>query len=112
MVRREFLKTTFSALNGLLSIRLFQLFPQEFFYYAWNWEKWRKITGAHPEKFSSDQVGKSELVDLLQRNGHKITTVEEWVAKREEIKKLLLQIMGEFPVITTWLNPRILEEKE
>ncbi len=85
---------------------------QEFFYYAWSWEKWRDITGTKSQTYDSDQVGKRELVDLLTLKGHTISTPEEWNAKREEIKHLLLQVMGDFPPLTTLLNPRIVEEKE
>lgn len=111
MKRREFLETLLLYI-GSISFPWSRLLAQEFFYYAWSWGKWREITGARPEKYISDQAGRSELVDLLQLYGRPITTVQEWIVKREEIKKLLLQIMGEFPVLTTWLNPRTLEEKE
>jgi dienelactone hydrolase len=60
----------------------------------------------------SDQTGKRELVDVLKMNGRRITTADDWIAKREEIKHLLLQVMGDFPPLTTLLNPRIVEEKK
>jgi dienelactone hydrolase len=85
---------------------------QEFFYYLWSWEKWRAITRARPQAYVSGQIGKRELVDLLRLHGHPITNPDAWITRRQEIKHLLLQVMGDFPPATTLLNPRIVEEKE
>ncbi len=112
MRRRDFLRTGTLILCGTVGSSLPDSLLQEFFYYAWSWEKWRAITGATPQKYHSDQIGKRELVDLLNRGGGRISTPQEWIARREEIKHLLLQVMGNFPSLTTMLNPRIVEEKE
>jgi dienelactone hydrolase len=85
---------------------------QTFFYYLWKWEDWRTLTGTQPQRYESDQIGKRELVDLLTIHRRRISTPEGWIAKREEIKHLLLQVMGDFPPATTLLNPRTVEEKE
>jgi dienelactone hydrolase len=97
---------------GLLNIMGVPSLSQTFFYYLWSWENWRAITGTKPQRYASDQVGKRELVDLLTIKGRRISTPEEWIARREEIKRLLLQVMGDFPPLTTLLNPRIVAEKE
>ncbi|RMD97678.1 MAG: hypothetical protein D6814_09020, partial [Calditrichaeota bacterium] len=85
---------------------------QEFFYYAWSWEKWQKLVKATPRNYQSKQVGRAELVDLLQLNGQAIKSVGQWIQKREQIKQLILQVLGDFPPLTVWLNPRILNERE
>jgi dienelactone hydrolase len=112
MKRRNFLTTGVLGVPGLFNLASVPSLLQTFFYYLWNWETWRTITGTKPQRYVSDQVGKRELVDLLQSKGRQILTPEEWIAKREEIKHLLLQVMGDFPPLTTLLNPRIVEEKE
>ena len=112
MKRRNFLTTGVLGVPGLFNLASVPSLLQTFFYYLWNWETWRTITGTKPQRYVSDQVGKRELVDLLQSKGRQILTPEEWIAKREEIKRLLLQVMGDFPPLTTLLNPRIVEEKE
>jgi dienelactone hydrolase len=112
MKRRNFLTAGVLGVPGLFNLASVPSLLQTFFYYLWNWETWRTITGTKPQRYVSDQVGKRELVDLLQSKGRQILTPEEWIAKREEIKHLLLQVMGDFPPLTTLLNPRIVEEKE
>ena len=112
MKRRHFLATGLLGVPGLFNAVSGQPLLQEFFYYLWSWENWRAITGAKPQTYESDQVGKRELVDLLKIHGRQILTPAEWITKREEIKHLLLQVMGDFPAMTTLLNPRIIEEKE
>jgi dienelactone hydrolase len=112
MKRRHFLATGLLGVPGLFNAVSGQSLLQEFFYYLWSWENWRAITGAKPQRYESDQVGKRELVDLLKIHGRQILTPAEWITKREEIKHLLLQVMGDFPAMTTLLNPRIIEEKE
>jgi dienelactone hydrolase len=120
MKRRQFLMTGLLGIPGLLraigspalsgEIGPTALF-QEFMYYLWSWDNWRAITGAKPRSYVSDQVGKHELVDLLALRGHRITTPAEWAEKREEIRHILLEVLGDFPPLTTLLNPRIVEEK-
>ena len=112
MYRREFLKTGASALClGFGSVAPESLF-QELFYYAWSWDKWRALTGTKPQRYLSDQIGQHELVDLLTVGGRRIVSSEEWLTKREEIKHILLQVLGDFPRATPPLNPRIVEEKD
>jgi dienelactone hydrolase len=112
MYRRDFLKTSTSALCGMLGSVLPGSMFQEMFYYAWSWDKWQAITGTKPQRYLSSQIGQHELVDLLKMGGRKIVRPEEWVTKREEIKHLLLQVLGDFPHATPQLNPRIVEEKD
>jgi dienelactone hydrolase len=112
MFRRDFLMTSTSALCGMLSSVLPGPLFQELFYYAWSWDKWRAITGARPQKYLSSQIGQHDLVDLLKMDGQKIIKPEEWLKKREEIKHLLLQVLGDFPQISPLLNPRIVEETD
>lgn len=112
MDRRDFLTTGTLSLCGMLCATLPAPMLQELFYYAWSWDKWRAITGAKAQKYISDQVGKHALVDLLRFRGHRIVTPEEWLLKRQEIKDLLLQVLGDFPRVTPLLNPRTVEEKE
>lgn len=112
MRRRDFLTTGMLGFQGLLNIMGAPALSQTFFYYLWSWENWRAITGIRPQRYVSDQVGKHELVDLLKVKRRQISSPEEWIAKRGEIKHLLLQVMGDFPPMTTLLNPRIVEEKE
>lgn len=112
MKRRNFLTTGALGVPGLFNLVSVPSILQTFFYYLWDWETWRTITGTKPQRYVSDQVGKRELIDLLQSKGRQILTLEEWIAKREEIKHLLLQVMGDFPPLTTLLNPKIVEEKE
>jgi dienelactone hydrolase len=112
MYRREFVKMSTSALCGVLGSVVPGPMLQEMFYYAWSWDNWKAITGTKPQRYLSDQIGQHELVDLLTIGGHKIVSPEEWLAKREEIKRLLLQVLGDFPRATPLLNPRIVEEKE
>jgi len=112
MKERRFLPAGVPGAQGLVNVMGAQSLMQTFFYYLWSWERWRAITGTKPQRYTSDQVGRSELVDLLQWHGHAILTPEEWIARRGEIKRLLLEVMGDFPPLTTILNPRIVEEKE
>jgi dienelactone hydrolase len=112
MNRREFVMCGLTGLPGVFGLTGAKALVQEFFYYLWNWDRWRVLTGAKTRTYLSDQVGKHELVDLLRIKGHRIQSPEEWIAKREEIKHLLLQVMGDFPPLTTLLNPRVVEEKE
>jgi dienelactone hydrolase len=112
MNRRDFFAASMLGIPGVINLAALPTLVQEFFYYLWSWENWRAITGAKPQIYSSDQVGKRELVDLMKMHGRQIRTPDEWIAKREEIKHLLLQVMGDFPPLTTLLNPRVVEERE
>ncbi len=109
MNRRDFIKAmaTYAKMAALTGPSL-----QEFFYYAWSWKKWRRFTGAHPVSVRSAQAGKAELVNLLWSNGKVIRSLKEWQKKRMEIRQLLLTFFGDFPQQTSWLNPRILQERE
>jgi hypothetical protein len=78
---------------GLLNIMGVPALSRTFFYYLWRWENWRAITGMKAQRYVSDQVGKRELVDLLKVKRRQISSPEEWIAKRGEIKHLLLQVM-------------------
>jgi dienelactone hydrolase len=112
VTRRNFLLTSLLEVPAVLTLMNNSLLAQEFFYYLWSWDRWRAMTGTRPQVYVSDQIGNHELVGLLKLHGHPITHPDEWVAKRQEIKHLLLQVMGDFPPATTLLNPRIVEEKE
>lgn len=112
MQRRIFIKSILAALGGLLDPAVLLSEWQEFFYYTWSWEKWQKLVLAKPQTYRSDQVGQATLVDLLKVDGRKISTIVEWQSKRQQIKKLLLQVLGDFPPQTSYLNSKIISEKE
>jgi dienelactone hydrolase len=82
----------------------------EYDYVDWSWERWRKMTKAARPHLTGAQAGKAELIDLLDRDGKKITTLQQWQAKREEIKMRLKVFLGDAPQSKPPLNAKILEE--
>jgi len=82
----------------------------EYDYVDWNWEKWRRITGATRPRVSSAQSGKAELIDLLVNGSEKITTTQAWQARRAEIKSRLQIILGDPPKSKPPLAVKIIEE--
>ncbi len=56
---------------------------------GWSWERWREISGESRPVVSSDQTGRPDLSDLLQREGRKITSPAEWPAQRSAIARLV-----------------------
>lgn len=82
----------------------------EYDYVDWNWERWRRITGAARPRITSEQAGRAELADLLAVSGRKITSPDEWRVRREEIKKVLQVFLGAPPQAKPPLEPRVIEE--
>jgi hypothetical protein len=82
----------------------------EYDYVDWSWEKWRRITGLTRPRISGAQAGKAELVDLLVYGNQKITTPQAWAARRDEIKRVLTDFLGEPPKSKPRLAARITEE--
>ena len=115
--RREFLELTVIglaalAVSGQVKKPARPLPKGEYDYVDWSWEKWRKITRAARPRLTSEQAGKAELIDLLDGNGKKITSRQQWQTKREEIKKRLNVFLGEAPKSKPPLNAKILESTE
>lgn len=82
----------------------------EFDYVDWSWRRWRDITGESRPRVIGAQMGKAELVDLLERRGGRITTAGEWESRRAEIKRVLMQILGAPPSSKVPLEPKLIEE--
>jgi hypothetical protein len=82
----------------------------EYDYVDWSWGKWRTITKAVRQRVSSEQSGKAELTDLLESGKKRITTVQAWQARREEIKNLLYMFLGEPPKSKPPLTAKITAE--
>jgi hypothetical protein len=114
--RREFLGTAGLAVAGAAlvsapSAEAQRALPKsEYDYVDWSWEKWRTITKAVRPRVSSEQSGKAELTDLLESGKRKITTVQAWQARREEIKNLLSMFLGEPPKSKPPLTAKITAE--
>ena len=63
--------------------------------YTYTFEGWRRVTGEAVDIATFPERGMDDL--LLGPDGHVITTPQAWAAKREEIKKRVLWVLGELP---------------
>jgi len=82
----------------------------EYDYVDWSWERWRAITNAARPRLSTAQSGQAELSDLLARGKGRIDSPQEWRNRREEIKRVLLEFLGEAPRSKPPLAARVVEE--
>lgn len=116
--RREFIELAGLAAAGaiLLDAPLVKaqrpLPKSEYDYVDWSWENWRRITKAARPRVSGEQMGKAELIDLLESGGNKITTEQQWQTKREEVKNRLKVFLGESPKSKPPLSAKIIEEQQ
>jgi dienelactone hydrolase len=114
IARREFLEIaglTAAAMLHASPVSAQRPLPKsEYDYVDWSWENWRKITNADRPRLVSEQVGKAELVDLLESADKKIRTLAEWVKKREEIKKRLTALLGGPPKSRPGIAAKTIEE--
>ncbi|HEX7295238.1 MAG TPA: hypothetical protein VF251_05760, partial [Pyrinomonadaceae bacterium] len=115
MERRDFLALSGTAATAALlnvpSVHAQRPLPKsEYDYVDWSWEKWRRITGLKRPSISGPQAGKAELIDLLVDGDQKITTPQAWTTRREEIKRLLIEFLGEPPKWKPPLAARVTEE--
>ena len=114
--RRKFLELTGIALTAMtIKGQTKKPSPRpipksEYDYVDWSWERWRSITGAARPRISAEQTGKAELIDLLARGKGKITTPHEWRERREEIRRVLNEFLGEAPKSKPALKAKIVEE--
>ncbi len=113
--RRDFIQLSWMALaaTAVETSRVVAQRPlpkSEFDYVDWNWQRWRAITKQQRPRIKSEQTGLSELVDLLNVRGTKITTLAQWEARRATILKVLTEILGEPPVEKPSLVPKTIEE--
>lgn len=83
---------------------------QSFGYVDWSWERWREITGESRPRLTSDQTGRADLVDLLTHEGRRITSAQQWEARRAYILDLIRAILGSPPSSKPPLQPKIIEE--
>lgn len=84
----------------------------EFDYVDWSWQRWRQITGQSRPQITGEQTGKAELILLHEQQGHPLKTAEEWKARRESFKRILLEFLGTPPAKKPPLAPKILEENQ
>jgi len=115
MERRNFLELTGVTLaatavkaNSPLAQR--PLPKSEYDYVDWSWDRWRRITHLGRARITTEQTGKSELIDLLTVSGRKITTPEQWQSQRNAIRRVLTVFLGEPPNMKAALEARVVEE--
>jgi Glucuronyl esterase, fungi len=113
--RREFMQfgamaMAASAVSNARVIAQRPLPKSEFDYVDWSWQRWREITKQSRPQIKGEQTGLAELVDLLNVRGEKITTSEQWEARRAATLKVLSQILGTPPVEKPAVNPEVIEE--
>jgi len=115
MERRNFLELTGVTLaatavkaNSPLAQR--PLPKSEYDYVDWSWDRWRRITHLGRARITTEQTGKSELIDLLTVSGRKITTPEQWQSQRNAIRRVLTVFLGEPPTMKAALEARVVEE--
>ena len=115
MERRNFLELTGVTLaatavkaNSPLAQR--PLPKSEYDYVDWSWDRWRRITRLGRARITTEQTGKSELIDLLTVSGRKITTPEQWQSQRNAIRRVLTVFLGEPPNMKAALEARVVEE--
>ena len=114
--RREFLELAGLAIAGAElfaapRVRAQRPLPKsEYDYVDWSWEKWRTITRSVRPRISSEQAGKAELLDLLERRNKKITTPEAWEEERKDIKNRLRAVLGDAPNSKPQLAVKVIEE--
>ncbi len=77
---------------------------------GWSWERWREISGESRPVVSSDQTGRPDLSDLLQREGRKIASAAEWPAQRSAIARLVEVFLGKPPAARPPLEARVTAE--
>jgi dienelactone hydrolase len=82
----------------------------EYDYVDWSWDRWRRITHLGRARITTEQTGKSELIDLLTVSGRKITTPEQWQSQRNAIRRVLTVFLGEPPNMKAALEARVVEE--
>jgi len=82
----------------------------EYDYVDWSWDRWRRITRLGRARITTEQTGKSELIDLLTVSGRKITTPEQWQSQRNAIRRVLTVFLGEPPNMKAALEARVVEE--
>lgn len=76
-------------------------------YAAWSWERWRAISGDQPPQITTDQSGRAELSELLQRSG---ATPAAWTARRGELRRVIDVFLGAPPAAVPPLDARIGKE--
>jgi hypothetical protein len=113
--RRDFIQLSSMALaaTAVPSVSVIAQRPlpkSEFDYVDWSWQRWHAITKQQRPQIRGEQTGHSELADLLNVRGNKITTVEQWEVRRTSITKVLAEILGTPPVQKPALVPKIMEE--
>jgi dienelactone hydrolase len=114
--RRKFLELAGVALtaltaNGQSKKSASRPIPKsEYDYVDWSWERWRAITKATRPRLLTEQTGRAELSDLLTRGKGKIGSPAGWLGRREEIKRVLNEFLGEAPKSKPPLTARIVEE--
>lgn len=115
--RRKFIQSTglafaaVSAASGQTKKPKRPLPKSEYDYVDWSWDRWRKITKAKRPQIVTEQTGKAELIDLLNKGKEKITTRKDWEERRKEIKKVLKIFLGEPPKSKPALEVKVVEEK-
>jgi dienelactone hydrolase len=115
MERRSFLELTGVTLAATAvksnSPRAQRPLPKsEYDYVDWSWDRWRRITRLGRPRITTEQRGKSELIDLLTTSGRKIATPEQWQSQRDAIRRVLTVFLGEPPNTKAPLEPRLIEE--
>jgi hypothetical protein len=99
-----------TAIKSTTAVAQRPLPKSEFDYVDWSWQRWRQITKQQRPQIKGEQSGLAELVDLLKVGEEKITTPEQWQARRTSILKVLSEILGNPPVEKPALDPKIIEE--
>ena len=114
--RRSFLSTASAALALGTALEVSPIAAQralpksEYDYVDWSWERWRAITRAVRPRLSGDQVGKAELVDLLQVGNAEIASAAQWQAKAQEIRTRLDVFLGTAPGSKPALEAKVIDE--
>ena len=115
MERRNFLELTgvtlaATAVKASSPLAQRPLPKSEYDYVDWSWDRWRRITHLGRARITTEQTGKSELIDLLTVSGRKITTPEQWQSQRNAIRRVLTVFLGEPPNMKAALEARVVEE--
>jgi dienelactone hydrolase len=76
-------------------------------YAAWSWERWREIAGEQGPALVTEQSGKAQLSDLLERG---LTRPEQWPARRAALRSALDVFLGQGPSAPPPLEPRTVSE--
>lgn len=109
MKRREFLEVPALALASVPFASGQRRPPRnEFDYVDWSWDRWREITGETRPAVTSDQVGRAELMELVDPAASQ--TQRPWPQRRAEVRGVLDVFLGTPPTERAPLRPQVIDE--